>query len=60
MKLNGKTATQVFLGNIQFNLIIDMPSVYVDNFGDDDIGMNQIKAEEIIDTILSGSWTNKI
>lgn len=68
MKLNGETATQVFLGNIQFNLIIDMPSVYVDNFGDDDIGikrgsllnLNEIKAEEIIDTILSGSWTNKI
>ena len=66
LKLNGSNASQVIIGDMQLNHIFTLRPLYADKFGDRDIGMkrgsllylNEPSIEEIIDELLSGSWTN--
>lgn len=66
LKLNGNNASQVIIGDVQLNHIFTLRPLYADKFGDRDIGMkrgsllylNEPSVEEIIDELLSGSWTN--
>ena len=68
MHLNGNTASQVIVTDLEFNLILQLQPFYVDKFGDKDIGirrgsllyLSDSKREEIIDNFLSGAWTNLV
>ena len=64
--LNGSNASQVIIGDTEFNKFYTLRPFYTDKVGDKDVGMkrgsllylNEPIIEEIIDEILSGSWTN--
>ncbi|OHT06708.1 hypothetical protein TRFO_25169 [Tritrichomonas foetus] len=66
--MNGNDATKVLICDMEFNVIIQADGVYVDTFGDVDYGMkrgkllylNEVKIEEVINKLLSGSWTNTL
>lgn len=64
--ISGQKASALFLADKQFNMILSLPTIYVDRFGDEDIGfergqllfLNEERLERYTDMLLSGEWTD--
>ncbi|OHT13919.1 hypothetical protein TRFO_15814 [Tritrichomonas foetus] len=64
--ISGKKASTLCLAGKQFNSIRTLPGIYVDKFGDEDIGfsrgellyLNEERLERYTDMLISGEWTD--
>ena len=64
--ISGKKASALCLAGKQFNSIRTLPGIYVDKYGDEDIGfergellyLNVERLERYTDMLISGEWTD--
>lgn len=67
MYITGRNSTSCFIASYFFSQIVFINSIYVDDFGDEDIGyqrgaivkLNQDRLERFTDMMLSGEWSDK-
>lgn len=68
LMLTGKQATSVFIGSYEFKAKYKAKEIYLDDYGDDDIGfergeiltLSRDRFDRLNETLLSGDWSNLI
>ena len=66
LMVRGKKTSALYLAGKQFNMIRTLPGIYVDKFGDEDVGfergellfLNEERLERYTDMLISGEWTD--
>lgn len=66
LMVRGKKTSALYLAGKQFNMIRALPGIYVDKFGDEDIGfergellfLSEERLERYTDILISGEWTD--
>lgn len=66
LMVRGKKVSALYLAGKQFNMIRTLPGIYVDKFGDEDVGfergellfLNEERLERYTDMLISGEWTD--